>query len=1320
MKRYLFKKSSKYYLGLLSFISISGIILSACSGVQVGSKSNALINVGDRSKFSSDSKYSISQFTENVLTKTDASKTILHKFVQQLITNWFEKQSKIDPKKSISILTDVPKLYQDTKKRLRDQLAKQLSSQGGDIGSASAFSQREILDASGGNSQTYLNDKLLDSFYESFRTRFATLNIDSFSLKKNATFEADNKLKYDQKSYLSENDSDQFTKDDLYTSTNWSKIGFYPLLDQSEHNADNKNIAIGIASFANYAYSKWQETAKPVNVVMSLWKYDDKATKSQLLQVYNEAKLENHFPTKANYKFPYYGQKPDANNNLATNNAVVKFEQFTKNLDQLTPTSASKPDFNIPLAYTDDNGTSITANLNDIFDKLFPQFAAGVVHKFLQATGGKDWNDKTNSVANVNKISKDDLKQKDLISLFLAKKTDATTNQYSGIEINPEIFSSSNYKGSSGSENNFVLDQRDVENTPWLFLRNMAGVHAIAIDGYQYIKHGPNGSSSTTNSEPDKTQDALKRSYQFYNFKILEKISASRLNIQDKQLINTEPFADANKFIVDNFDAVIYDYYQTHKNDPNSIFHGVQDPSDQLLGSLRVDGKLDKISNPSASEDLKKALDALVKIELATPFLTILNNMGTKLQSEYLKFNLEPEQKTNGSTTDLVSNKENGLASVLPYPIDADFSSSSTINTNTGWYQTLAPIYNNDKYSSFSDIFDYSNTTKNNLKKLKKEHDDAIKSLITKLNLRPSQNLENPSGTQIILSNVDVFNSALNSYLSNDSNIASIITTNYNLNDYLKNWIDHSNYSLNQDSKLSNNLNSVSSNRTQLNPDNQSSTTNKIPLNNAINNTFFAKSYLSSENPLIYGGFQFSQSQATKTTSTQSSASNSTNVSINQFASNFNSKQKNLFDRKFYYETKNGYSPYSTNNNDYFKYLQTLEYLTKDRFENLRLYLKSAFSAQTNAAFAWIVDVDKNDNTNLNTTSAATEKFSNVKLNYQNKLINPFVNTKADFNFYNKEYTNSLNFTEVKNTNNTSSKAKRDVANTSSAKTTYRGFEGLIIENPNRTWITPNSASTVIDALKNIQSYTNSAKNGVLFSFGSRANLTKFINNFDTESDVTKTAEKLQNLVNTFDISSIKTTVVQLKKDTNDSNPTTHVLNFFEKKNALLALVNNHKAPNVTSAITYEEFKNFYGTDPTNNFVSVNNKYETKTSGTDFNSNIADGLFQRLNDVFESTNNKDKTNNKFAFPIANNNQFNQLIYSIQVNANDFETKENFLNLIANSLGDNVFANWLAQLASEKFFQDLASADFESTIKPVTVYDARFLKALAQKYITNPK
>ncbi|MDQ0514343.1 hypothetical protein J2Z62_000781 [Mycoplasmoides fastidiosum] len=1357
-----YKKTAKKLLSFLSLSLISGTVLAACGGINVASttNTNALLNLGDRTKFASNDAYSLKNFTSSILTKTDAGKNLLRQFVRQLILNWFENQAKLDSEKMIGGTSDIPNAFAKYKKDTTEELSGILISQGGNIGTASTLSQNSTLDQSGGNSQTYINNKLLDNYYQQFKTRFVNLSSSNFNINPNAEFDSNGKLVYNDKAYL---DYDfKITNELLDNSDNWSKIGFYPQLSDAEKTADNKNIAFGLADLHNFLYRRWQEINKPINVAMSLWKYDDKATKNNLLSVYNSDKLENAFPEKADYKFPYYGSTTNDDPTLSTNNAPIKFQQFVKNLTALTPTDASKGIFNVPKNYTDDSGTSIPTTLSNIFSTLFPQFAAGVVHKFLQVTDSSSTN--SEATKNVNEIETSDLMSKDLINLFLEKNTDVQSKSLVGIHFDKSIFN----PNSAYKDYDFVMDQRDVKDSPWMFLRNTAGVHAIAIDGYNYIKNKNNTNTSST------VADALKRSYEFYNFRALQKLYEGVLNLKDTSSVNA--LTDANKFISDNFDALIFDYYYKNLSNANSIFAGVEDPSGKVLGSAKVDGSIDLVTDQTVLSEFKKALEALANLNWANSFANSLNLMGERLQSEYLGFNLEPhvtattattsthsqiqaqvtQSQSSGSGTsggagggggggssataapaavapapaaaaapaqpaqkaELLSNIANGLASVMPYALDTNFSQAATITTNTGRYKTLAPIFTDQKYNDFYQVFDYSNSVKN-LKTLEKDFSDAVEKVVENINLQPSQNLENPAGSQIILSNVDVFNYALNTYLNNPSNISAIVSTNLLLENYLSKIIDLNSYMLKDDKLLGDNFKTLKvddTKKAQANPTQTGANSSEyLPLNDAVANAYYSKKYLDSKNPLIYGGFQH--------------INESTNVDVAAFAKNFNDKQKQLFERNFYYETSLAYNPYSTDNNDYFAFLQALKYLTRNRFENLRLYLRSSFSSTTNAAFAWLVDVPNEKITGLTTQDLVLNKFENTNLNYQNKLLNPFVSPTEKFNSYNTDYTNSFNYTTILNRPTTSTVANSGADNMQSSPmpaasassmqnhtNIFKGFSGLVIDGANRSWTNPTQSDSVISALKDIRSYTNAGRNGLLFSYGNLEGLTRFINNLDSVAAVEQMAERLQELVNSLTINAINTQTLQIKLS--DNKVVTRPLSFQEKKNALLALVNNYKMPSVNQAVALADFKRIYGTDPENGYRSLDNVYTLQTSGTEFANNISADLFVRFNDLFKSATNTTTSNNQFAFSIKDNNKLSQLVYAVQVSSADFDTSESFIKLIQNYLGDNVFANWLVQLASEKFFQDLAKTDFESTIEKMVVYDTRFQKALSTTYISN--
>lgn len=1249
------------------------ISLSGCFEYAYDTVIQPEINLGDKTKFATfNSKtndnnqmsFAVKNLITNLLKNTEIKYQIIPLFAKELIYSLFQKQVE----KEDSLPVGAFKFLRETYQQVVNDVEKKYHQEKNSAGNNQLF-QQKILDFHGGNSATYRRRQIVDQLYEKFFTKFATLQPSEFSLVEQYQEQGDLNPN-DHGSYVLFPNSQKITKETLENPDNWPKIRFYPSFNRNQNSKNNQKFSFNLINFKQFAYEKWLAATKPFHVVMSLWKYDDKATANDLQTIYQKDVLKGYFPTKASYQFPFFTpQIKDQSKNTTT----TKFQQFVNNLNSLTPTKKKQPVFTISKNYTDDSTTAIYAEGQSIFHKLYPQFAAGAIHKFLQLTTGKDVTDREKIIQDVNPISWTDLKKKDLINLFLEEKTDSLV----GIPINQQIFNpTTNYQKS------FVLDQRDLTNSPWMFLRNKSGVHAIAIDGYHYIKNQDcqevTCNDQQTNNQEDTAQ-YLNRSYQFFNFKTLQKIKADELGINNAW--DTNPLETANTYFQKHFATLLVDYYLTKitSNNGSWLFENLPPIIPQILAPLHKNGSFPTTNSGDQKEQIfQKLLSSLITISYAADKLKNPFDVSEKMQSEYLNWNLQP-QKTNNN---YFSALENGLASVLPYSLAVNDQKNGTPNHNhdLGRYLTLDPIYTNDKFEQLSGLYNYSQAVlpkpQNDLNDHKSLHTNLLTNLTSLISQLPprGQNYkevaEFGTSSKAIFTNSYFFDRILDVYINNATdNLNNFFTTYYLTNDYLKNYFDP------QENKVKNL------------PKNKSSSLKNDglqengKLENAIKDYYYGKTYQQSKNPLVYGSYL-----------TNTSKKNKPNDATEQLAK-LTQFYESIFDHNFYYHTNKGFNIASTDNVEYLNFLRTLVYLIKDNYHNLILHLKSVITPNTKAGFAWITTINKKLSTNLEDDNKVQQEFMSLKPNYQNRINNPFINSSLITNFFSQN--NHSQSEDDFNDNLLFAKTATSFLpnkNDTTFDHNYRGFSGLIVKNPQGPWKNPDEASFIED-------FHNNNQAGVLFNFNSISDLINYVKNFDSVSDIDNLVNQLKKLVNQLNTSVVTSAEViidnQLKQPVS-----VHVLTFKEKLNALLSLLTKQDI-NYQLKMSLEQFQKIYGEDN----HQANNSHLTP-------------FFNRFTGILQSANNTAITGNKYAFA-TNQEGFVKLANVIQFNRYDLNSDDSFSNFISKYLSHDTFAKWLVQLAHLDFFQSQSKTDFERLITDkLTVHDIRFQKHLAAKYVTN--
>ncbi|CCE66675.1 DUF3713 domain-containing protein [Candidatus Mycoplasma haematominutum] len=329
------------------------------------------------------------------------------------------------------------------------------------------------------------------------------------------------------------------TKQELEQQDNWSKIGFFPTRVQSAENMWEK-ITLGKFEFINWVYKKWIEAKLPIYLWKVSWNYDTDAKEDNLKEIYNFAALGNHAPRSANYEFPAFSGK-----------TLSKFKEFIKKIQQssssssgsaqngstTSSTSLNLQEYHIPNWYNDQNTSGEIMELFEAFEIETPEMASALsylVNKYSQSTTS-DTKDTVSTNNLINKMSlNSDNNYDNIIELFLEN----TDKQDKSIEINSRIMKQNHIS-------KFSYDVRETDSG-WIFFRDSKGVHAIALDGHKSLKGA--GSQNLTN---------------WFNFRNLQTYIAMKTSMDHKDLISVKQdwFMMFAKFFKDNFNYLFSEYY---------------------------------------------------------------------------------------------------------------------------------------------------------------------------------------------------------------------------------------------------------------------------------------------------------------------------------------------------------------------------------------------------------------------------------------------------------------------------------------------------------------------------------------------------------------------------------------------------------------------------------------------------------------------------------------------------------------------------------------------------------------------------------------
>ncbi|MGL4616972.1 MAG: DUF3713 domain-containing protein [Mycoplasmoidaceae bacterium] len=261
------------------------------------------------------------------------------------------------------------------------------------------------------------------------------------------------------------------------------------------------------APIQEFVFKKWLEYEKPMIINMSLWKYG--SPQGGINTIYNSNIEPEETPPEGeeqialstrnsdlngNYSFPYFSKSADNE----TFSSIEKFNNFINDArrtnNYILPTIAGVTNnsglIDIPQNHTEDSSTYILAKASNIYDTLFPEFAMASLSLYYNKfqTSGNEFLSSSNTRNLNNDITVLDDITKQFISnvpftntnhvKIPAEMVDKIINQFGDLTSlrGRDLYSSDAFRIADSFLSNFML------------LRNQAGVHAIAIDGYKHIE----------------------------------------------------------------------------------------------------------------------------------------------------------------------------------------------------------------------------------------------------------------------------------------------------------------------------------------------------------------------------------------------------------------------------------------------------------------------------------------------------------------------------------------------------------------------------------------------------------------------------------------------------------------------------------------------------------------------------------------------------------------------------------------------------------------------------------------------------------------
>ncbi|MGL5246390.1 MAG: DUF3713 domain-containing protein [Mycoplasmoidaceae bacterium] len=477
------------------------------------------------------------------------------------------------------------------------------------------------------------------------------------------------------------------------------------------------------APIQEFVFKKWLEFEKPMIVNMSLWKYG--TPQGGINSIYNsnitptpppeetppEGSGENTLSNRntdlaGNYSFPYFSESSDNE----TFSSIEKFNNFVedsqKTNNYILPTIAGVTNnaglIDVPQNHTEDGSTYILAKASNIYETLFPEFAMAALslyynkfqtpgNQFISASNTRNLNNATSVLDNITKqfISSTPFTNTNHARIPAAM-VDKIINQFGDITSlrGKDLYSSDAFKIADAFLSNFMM------------LRNEAGVHAIAIDGYKHIESIANVKEANQKYGDVIIYRHLLSERNLTNFAGNSNIS---INLQselktyftdNKEFILKELFADTSmqtlitKYFSDN--------YITTGSQPSKNFYIAM--SDYLFNiknydkNINVQNKLRSTKEPYSSNFSANAKNN----GLASPWIYNQNTSTGFYNITNLYKEIKP---TYGST----SYREDYLRAMKSYIIDLAIKPLASTDKTFRFSQM---IYSNDFYLNLS-IYDY-------------------------------------------------------------------------------------------------------------------------------------------------------------------------------------------------------------------------------------------------------------------------------------------------------------------------------------------------------------------------------------------------------------------------------------------------------------------------------------------------------------------------------------------------------------------------------------------------------------------------------------
>lgn len=467
-------KKKKYFFlfSSLSIAAVSSITLAACGAIDTNLVDKT-ISKGNGNIFASN--YDLSTMTKKAFENDSAQKSYLSSMVNKLLLSWITNLANDGKNISFKKALDAQiKTVNDEFESVRK------SSLDNNTDNFPLVFQQNELDANGGTEQAWKDNKMLSWANTYFQGK---------------VFEKDFLTILDSSNNPIVTPSEQMIIDAI-NNTNGYSFGF----SKDAYNptiAKNNLLDPIFANFQKFVFDEWVQKENPFVVNMSLWKYG--TPKDGINSVYlPKVSSDETTASPGTYAFPYFSNDASATNeNGGTVDKFVKFvTDAVTTSGYVTNTTLGLRD--IPKMYTDDSSTFILAKNSSIYNDLYIEFAAASSYLLYKregsATAGLTNIDTDLSVGTISTTKG----ATDIITGNFIKNSSVNNRDIKlANSLAKEIVNSSGEFASlvSGTNEVYITDTITTTSTgldKFIFLRNEAGVHAIAIDGKLHLNTATN------------------------------------------------------------------------------------------------------------------------------------------------------------------------------------------------------------------------------------------------------------------------------------------------------------------------------------------------------------------------------------------------------------------------------------------------------------------------------------------------------------------------------------------------------------------------------------------------------------------------------------------------------------------------------------------------------------------------------------------------------------------------------------------------------------------------------------------------------------